>query len=759
MTDSRAGEPGQQHSLPLADTAGSPVSGLYSIDRVTFANADTGYAVVHLIPADERSADGFDAVGIFGQARVGECYRIEGVWRRDSTYGLQVKVSVANPERPLSLAAIERYLAGASIRGMGPHSAHALISHFDSDSLAELESGGLRLEQVSGIGPVRARLIRESWAEHEGVHELMVNLQGAAGLTPSQAGRIYRRYGLQAWKLVSEDPYRLAEDVRGFGFVRCDRIGRSLGIAHDAPERIQAGILHMLRNALNDGHLWSPQDELITEAADLLGIVDKGVPQQVEALVTQSRIVRERIEAPEGPVGALFLPFAAHTEKRIADRLAALLQAPADPRLYLSAEEATALAERVGNPELTGEQRDAISGLLGGARLVVLTGGPGTGKTTTVRSLIACLEALGVSYALCATTGRAGKQLALSTDRPAATVHRHMGLGIASREIEPLRETILVIDEASMIDIWLLDEVLARLTEKTHLFLVGDVDQLPSVGPGAVLQDLIAAGDARMRGIRIARLSEIFRQEAGERSLIVMSCHRVRRGERPLHAVPKNSDYYEMFRGSAKEARELAVALAAKRLPEYLDVPPSEVQVLAPMHGGEAGVRALNIALQAQLSPPAPGTTEIRLSQSNPDGAPERILRVGDKVRQTRNDYRKQIYNGDIGQISHIDPEGSSLTVCYDDRLVPYALDELDDLVHAWAMTVHAAQGAQWPAVVIIMLKGHYVMLERNILYTAISRAQRLAVLVTQDAAVRIAVGRDDSTQRRTRLLARLDKQ
>ena len=448
-----------------------------------------------------------------------------------------------------------------------------------------------------------------------------------------------------------------------------------------------------------------------------------------------------------------------HTEQRIADRLAYLLRTPPRSALHLTRANAERMVAQRGHSDLTEEQRGAVSALLGGTRLVVLTGGPGTGKTTTVRSLIACLEAVQVSYALCATTGRASKQLAASTDHPSATVHRHLGIGFGRGEIEPLRESVLIIDESSMIDLWLMDQILSATTECTHLFLVGDVDQLPSVGPGAVLQDLIAAAEeAHLPGIQVTRLTRIFRQEAGDRSMIVVNCHRVRAGRRPIKDVPKTSDYFEMVRSTPQEARDLAVELASTRLPGYLNVRPYEVQVLAPMHAGVAGIRALNLALQEALNPPDPRRTEITLAGVGRSAEASRALREGDKVRQTRNDYKKGVFNGDLGIITRINAEERTLTVRFDEHSVVYTYEELDELVHAWAMTVHSAQGSQWPAIVIIMLTNHYVMLERNILYTALSRAQRLAVLITQEQAVRIAVAQDRSTRRRTGLVGRLVK-
>ena len=736
---------------------GDAVNGVFTIERITFANDDTGYAVAQLLPADGHGAIPLTAVGVFGQPRTGQCYRIEGVWRRDARFGMQVKVSSAMPETPRSLSAIERYLAGASIKGLGPHYAKLLIGHFRAETFDELQNGGPRLEQVSGIGPVRAGLIRESWAEHQGIHDLMVNLQGVAELTPNQAQRVYRQYGLRAWQVVSTNPYQLAEDVRGFGFVRCDRIGRSLGIAHDAPQRIQAGILHLLGQALADGHLWSERNEIATAAAELLGVDRDSVLLQVDVLAGQARVISQSLEGPTDAQESLWLPEVARVEERIAERLGRFLRHPSTSSLGMSLQAAQLLVQSRAQGHVTDEQQEAIVRLLCGARVVILTGGPGTGKTTTVRTLIDCLERRHVSYALCATTGRAAKQLAMSTERKAATVHRHLGIGIRNRGAEPVREQVLIIDESSMIDIWLLDEIVARLRDATHLVLVGDVDQLPSVGPGAVLQDIIRAAESTDHdGLHVTRLTRIFRQEAGEQSMIVVNCHRVRQGERPIRQVPRTSDYFEMHRETPQAAAELAIELTADRLPTYLQIPSMEIQVLAPMHRGAAGVQALNEALQRRLNPSAPTKAELVQRAAGSSGETRRVLRVGDKVRQTQNNYQKQVFNGDLGLVNRIYRQERALVVQFDDRKVSYGFDELDQLVHAWAMTVHSAQGSQWPAVVVLFLKSHYVMLERNILYTALSRAQRLAVLVTQEQALRVAVGRDRSIRRRTYLVERL---
>ncbi len=744
-----------QSTFPLG-SEGEPVEGVFSIVRVTFANPDTGFAVVQLLPEDADHNMTMTATGIFGAVEEGTCYRIAGTWHVDPRYGPQIRASTAIIETPTSPGAIERYLAGASIKGLGPHHARLIVEHFGPGVLDVLDSGGERLEEVRGIGPVRAAKIRASWAEHRSINRLMVNLQGVAGLTPRQAQRIYREFGDDAWRAVSANPYLLAERVSGFGFKTCDRIAGSLGMDDMAPQRLQAGILHVLTQALGDGHLWTAPDALLSAAAELLDIDPDTLEPHLQALVYEGRAIRRELDPFSGAAG-VYLPAVAETEERVASRLSSWLQHPPAASLRLEGHSAGDLIRQHSSAALTGEQRAAVQALLTGTRMVVLTGGPGTGKTTTMRTLILCLESLDVSYALCATTGRAAKQLAIATDRMASTVHRYLGLGTMNERspAEPVNETVLIIDEASMIDLWLMDQIVARLGPVTHLFLVGDIDQLPPVGPGAVLHDLIAAATGIPPSqMTVVRLEQIFRQEAGDVSLIVANCHRIRQGKRPIRPSGPVSDYYEMPRESPDEALALAVDLAAERLPAFLGVPAEEIQVLSPVHGGDAGVRALNAALQARLNPAAPHRHEFILGR-RAEGQPV-VLRVGDKVRQTRNDYQKRVFNGDLGTVLSIDREDQLVQVRFDDATVPYAFAELDDLVHSWAMTVHAAQGSQWPAVIVILLSSHYVMLERNILYTALSRAQRLAVLITQERALQIAVKRTTLVSRRTDLVSRL---
>jgi len=727
------------------------VAGLYAVVRVTYHNPENGYAVVALTPADDPDGPEISAVGPFGTPAKGQVFDIRGTWKDDPRYGRKVQVESAAPAVPTSLVAIERYLSGSSISGLGPTYAKRLVEHFGSNTLRELDEGGKRLEEVPGIGRVRARQIRSSWKLLHGSHTLMVSLQGVAGLTPRQATTVVQELGPQAWEVVSRNPYALADIVRGFGFKTCDGIARELGIAKDSPFRLQAALLHQIKEQLHAGHTWTGRTQLLTDTSALAEAPADVVATQLDVLTASGRLAQAMHEADEASYA---LPDVQNAELRIANRLAWLLAQPPTRHLGLSALAARALVGPKAET-LTDEQRSAIEALLRGKRLVVLTGGPGTGKTTTMRALIACLDELQVSLALCATTGRAAQQLAAATDREAATVHRHLHIGTADRRTtaEPVKEQVLVIDESSMIDLWLMDEILRRVGPSTHLFLVGDADQLPSVGPGSILQDLLAAyGGGRHPGAEVVRLSRIFRQEAGADSMIVTNCHRVRAGERPVREVPASSDYFEMHRDTPEEARDLAIQLAAERLPRYLNIPPNEVQVLTPMHSGAAGVQELNVGLQQALNPPRDNCPEIALARGRGENQARRVLRVGDKVRQMRNDYAKQVYNGDLGEIVAIDRQTRKLVVHFDQVLATYDFDELDEISHAWAMTIHSAQGSQWPAVIIVMLTNHYVMLERNILYTALSRAQRLAVVITQERAMRIAVRNARSTERRTAL-------
>jgi len=735
----------------VTDDKNGLVDGVFSIERITYANPETGWAVVHMVPADKPASAGLVAVGDFEAPEEGACYHIRGHWTVDPKHGSQVRVESAVPEMPHTLPAIERYLGGATIKGLGPHYAKALVDHFGAATLEELQAGGKRLEEVPGIGPKRAQAIRESWAEHQGTHQLMVNLQGIAQLTPRQAQRIYRQYGSDAWDVVRQNPYRLAEDLRGYGFRTCDRIARQLGLALDAPARIRAAIIHVVKHALGEGHLWTDPDTLDAATHELLGLPRSVLAPERETLVAEGRLANGSLDENGEP--KLYLPHILEAESRAAHRLATLLRTPV---LGLSSERAELLVQHESESSLTDEQAQAVKRVLEGTRLLILTGGPGSGKTTTVRSLIRCLETIGRSYALCATTGRASKQLALSARRNASTLHRHLSIGTRSSQLAKASEEVLIVDESSMIDNWLLDQMLARIGGHTQLLLVGDVDQLPPVGPGAVLQDLIEATDAGLPGADVVRLTKLFRQTAGAESLVAANCRRVRQGIRPVRPEGHQSDYYEMPAHTAESARALAVSLASRRLPKYLGVPPDEVQVLAPMHGGDAGVQAINRALQEVLNPPARAKAELPLPQRRASASGPAVLRVGDKVRQTRNNYRKEVLNGDIGRVVSMDVASRSVTVAFEGRRVAYAWEEVDELVHAWAMTVHSAQGSQWPAVVVLMLTSHFVMLERNILYTALSRAERLAVLISQEKAIRIAVARDRSLRRRTALATRL---
>ncbi len=721
-------------------------NGQFEIERVVYENEENGWAVLRMVPLDSPAALPVTAVGNVPNPVAGACYDIEGEWQKSKEHGYQVQIKSAKPFVPATVQGIERYLASGAIPGVGKHYAHLLAENYGSDTLAILDAGAPNMEDISGIGKKRAALIRQAWLENRHTHSIMERLQGEAGLSARQAQTLYKELGDQAWEKVRSNPYRLQDILAGVGFKTCDKIARNMGLGLNDPARIRAGLLYVLEEALHKGDLWLPEEAIKAQATDLLQLSTEEIETTFTGMVAQEDLI---LEVQEGQ-SAVYLARVYYTETRIADDLAQLLASPR-PLRAMSRTKAEELVDRLQEFPLTEAQHNGIVEILCGAPLHVITGGPGTGKTTVMRTLIRCLEDQAIEYALCATTGRASKQLESATQRPAATVHRHLKLGTPG-EPEPLYEDILIIDESSMIDLWLMAEISQRLRIGQQLVLVGDIDQLPSVGPGTVLQDIIQAG-ASCPGISVTRLDTIFRQEKGSESLIVTNCHRIRQGELPIKG-DSEADYFEMSRDSAEQARDLAIELVTRRLPAYLDIDPLQIQLLAPMHRGTAGIAALNTELQQKLNPPAPRKPEVILTHGGE--GPARVFRLGDKVRQTRNNYQKQVLNGDIGLIDSVSTANRQITVRFDNQLVPYEADELLELVHSWAMTVHAAQGSQWPAVVILMISEHYVMLERNILYTALSRAERLAVLVSDARAVGIAVKRQHALDRHSGLAQRI---
>ena len=728
-----------------------------SVERITYYDEETGYSVLRLsVPG---RPDLVTVVGHLPEVQPGERLRLEGDWTTHPRYGRQFRAERCEQILPATAEGIRRYLGSGLIRGVGPVTAARIVDRFGVDTLRVLEEEPERLREVPGVGPKRAAAIARAWEEQKAIREVMLFLQ-SHGVTTGLAVKIYKTYGDDALRVVQEDPYRLARDIWGVGFKTADKIARNLGLPPDAPSRIQAGVAYALSQMADEGHVYVPEEDLVEEAARILEVDPDLVRPAIAALEADEVVRRERLVYPlpgGGTVSGEAVP-AVREEQAVyltpfyrgevgaAERLRVLAESPATRLGRFCSVDWDALLSQVsrdGEVDLSPEQREAVRATLT-HKLTVLTGGPGTGKTVTVRTLIAALEALGGRYALCAPTGRAAKRLAEATGRPAKTVHRLLEYspqeGFRRNEENPLPVDLLIVDEASMLDLLLTHHLLKAVDPATHLLLVGDVDQLPSVGAGDVLRDVIRSGQAR-----VVRLTHIFRQAA--QSGIVVNAHRVNRGQMPV--LNQYDDFYFFSKEDPEEAADLLVDIVVNRIPRKFGLDPvEEVQVLAPMYRGACGVANLNQRLQEALNPPGPNRPERRLGG--------RTFRVGDKVMQVRNNYDKEVYNGDIGRVVAIDGIGQTLTVRIDGRPVVYDWSEADELIHAFAISVHKSQGSEYPAVVMPVLTQHYLMLQRNLLYTAITRAKRLVVLVGTRRAIRIAVRNDRLRRRHSGLEVRL---
>jgi exodeoxyribonuclease V alpha subunit len=719
-----------------------------TLERVVFQNADNQWTVARLAPAAGGAA--ITVVGALWGVTPGTPLVLRGSWEVDRKYGRQFRVDSYHTRSPETLIGIERYLGSGMIPGIGPEMAKRLVARFGIETLSVIERTPERLTEVGGIGPSRAGSIAKAWVDQREIQDVMVFLRGH-GVSTAYAVRIYKRYGAEAVAVVRRNPYRLAIDIWGIGFKIADGIARSLGIDVRAPERMEAGVLHVLGELIEDGHVHAPTDAVLGRAAELLGVESELIEAAVERLLASQLVVRE--ELSEGrPCLSLMEMWTSEVEAATAfARLAAT------PMAAWSIDVAKALVwfEDKAGIELASQQRRAVAAAMTD-KCVVITGGPGVGKTTIVRAIVALWGAKNRRVGLAAPTGRAAKRLAESTGAAALTLHRLLEFqpqsGTFARDAgEPLEVDALVVDEVSMVDVELFRSLCAALPPAAQLVLVGDVDQLPSVGPGAVLADVIASGAAT-----VVELTEIFRQAAASR--IVVNAHRVNRGESPeLEAPPGDdparSDFYFVERDDPAAARDMVVELVTERMPNRFGLDPlRDIQVLTPMHRGELGTMALNVLLQGRINPAAEGRGEVVRG--------ERVLRVGDKVMQVRNDYDKDVFNGDVGVVSGLreDEEGERVleVELADGRKVAYGPSDVDQLAHAYAISVHKSQGSEYPAVVIPLLTQHYLMLQRNLLYTAITRGKRLVVLVGSRRAVQMAVANRSAHARWTWLAERI---
>ncbi|MGX1709931.1 SF1B family DNA helicase RecD2 [Streptomyces albidoflavus] len=721
------------------------------LERITYANEENGYTVAR-VDTGRGGGELFTVVGALLGAQPGEALRMEGRWGSHPQYGKQFTVENYTTVLPATVQGIRRYLGSGLIKGIGPRIADRITEHFGVDTLDVIETDAKRLVEVPGLGPKRTKMIAAAWEEQKAIKEVMVFLQGV-GVTTSIAVRIYKKYADASISVVRNQPYLLAADVWGIGFLTADRIAQAVGIPHDSPDRVKAGLQYALSQSSDQGHVYLPEDRLIADAVKLLQ-VDTGLVIDClgELAADEEGVVREKVPGPDGePVTAVYLVPFHRAEVSLAAQLLRLLRAPDDrmPAFRdVDWEKALGwLARRTGT-ELAPEQRDAVRLALT-EKAAVLTGGPGCGKSFTVRSVVELARAKGAKVVLAAPTGRAAKRLAELTGAEASTVHRLLELrpgGDAAYDRErPLDADLVVVDEASMLDVLLANKLVKAVAPGAHLLFVGDVDQLPSVGAGEVLRDLLADGGP----IPSVRLTRIFRQ--AQRSGVVTNAHRINAGTPPL--TQGLDDFFLFVEDDTEEVGRLTVDVAARRVPARFGLDPRrDIQVLAPMHRGPAGAGALNGLLQQAITPARPDLPEKRFGG--------RVFRVGDKVTQIRNNYEKGlngVFNGTVGVVTALNTEEQRLTVLTDeDEEVPYDFDELDELAHAYAVTIHRSQGSEYPAVVVPVTTSAWMMLQRNLLYTAVTRAKKLVVLVGSRKAIGQAVRTVSAGRRCTALGHRL---
>lgn len=717
------------------------------VERLTYASPESGYSVARLKIPGER--DLITIVGSFANLQAGQTLKLIGFWRDHPKYGAQFQVTQYTETKPATLTGIEKYLGSGLIKGVGPVNAKRIVAHFGLETLEIIETKFHRLIEVPGIGKKRVNMIRQAWETQKAIKEVMVFLQ-SHGVSTTYAVKIFKQYGAAAIATVTENPYQLAIDIYGIGFITADAIARNLGIAPNSEFRYRAGIIHTLSKAAEDGHCFLPQSELVEQAKDCLELADHQPDEDtIGTLIFQMGMEDELVI--QGNRQHQFIcyqkPFY-RAEENLAYQLQALLSRP----IEVDGNRVSNWIDRYAaatDTTLSQAQREAVE-MAASQRILILTGGPGTGKTFTTRTIVALWKAMGKSMiALAAPTGRAAQRLSEMTGIEAKTIHRMLEfdpktMGFKRNPDNPISVKTIVVDEASMLDLFLAYSLVKAIPNDAQLLLVGDIDQLPSVGPGNVLRDLIESNK-----IPVVRLTQVFRQ--AESSAIITNAHRINQGQYPnLESVSPNpkSDCLWLGAPEPENGIQAISELLTDLIPQWGFNPTRDVQVLCPMTRGIVGTRNLNSVLQQLLNPPSPGKAEVVRGGS--------ILRVGDRVIQQVNDYDREVFNGDLGTIVAIDSEEQELNIQFDQRIVVYDWADLNEIALAWSISIHKSQGAEYPVIIVPLYMAHYMMLTRNLLYTALTRAKQLAVIVGTSKAIGLAVRQVKDKERYTLLAGRL---
>ena len=728
-----------EHSPMITPSEQQPQDGITGlIERVTFHSEETGFAVLRVKAKGHR--DLVTVVGTLATVNAGEWVTAQGLWVRDKEHGLQLKADFLKCTEPTSREGIEKYLGSGMIKGIGPVYAKKLVDKFGADIFTIIEQYSPRLEEIGGIGPERRKRIKEAWKEQKVIREIMVFLH-SNGVSTSRAVRIYKTYGENSIATVRADPYVLAREIHGIGFKTADQVAHKLGIPRDSILRARAGLGHVLLEATSAGHCALPRDMLLENAEKLLEVDPAIIAEALARLLLDGKVVEESIDGEL----LVFLPALKFAEEVIADKIRQLARTPCRyPDIEL--EKAISWCEGKTCKALALQQKEAIRQALA-SRVMVITGGPGVGKTTLVNSLLKILRAKKVKCLLAAPTGRAAKRLFESTGVEARTIHRLLeflpSTGAFSRnENNPLDCDLLIVDEVSMVDVPLMHKLLRALPLRGHLIFVGDADQLPSVGPGMVLHHFIESGV-----MPVVWLTEIFRQAAQSR--IITNAHRINEGQMPEFSESPESDFFFIEREEPETIQATLLQMVRERIPRKLGCNPvNDVQVLCPMNRGTLGVRTLNELLQGALNPLRSGDPFVDKFGWK--------FRLRDKLMQIENNYDKDVFNGDIGVVTAIDPDEREIAIRFDKKEVRYDFNELDEVVPAYAATIHKAQGSEFPVVVIPVAMQHFMMLQRNLVYTGVTRGKQLVVLIGQKKALGLAVHNNQTRRRYSGLLQRL---